>query len=88
MVPVWHIFAIRTDKRDELEAYLKAKGIGTNKHYPIPIHMQECYKCLGIKEGALPIAEEISRTELSLPLFYGMTDEQIQYVIDALNDFK
>lgn len=88
MVPVWHIFAIRTDRRDELEAYLKAKGIGTNKHYPIPMHMQECYKSLGIKEGALPVAEEISRTQLSLPLFYGMTDEQIQYVIDALNDFK
>lgn len=88
MVPVWHIFAVRTNRRDELEAYLKANGIGTNKHYPIPIHLQECYSDLGISEGQLPIAEEISQTELSLPLFYGMTDEQIQHVINTINNFK
>ena len=51
------------------------------------MHMQECYKELGIREGELPIAEEISATELSLPMFYGMTDDQIQYVIDAINKF-
>lgn len=88
VVPVWHIFAIRCEGRDSLEAYLKEKGIGTNKHYPIPIHLQECYKDLGFSEGDYPIAEEISRTELSLPLYYGMTDDEIQYVIDALNDFS
>ncbi len=87
-IPVWHIFAVRTEKRDELAEFLAGKGIGTNKHYPIPMHMQECYKDLGIKEGELPIAEEISRTELSLPMYYGMTDEEIQYVIDALNEFS
>lgn len=86
--PVWHIFAIRTSKRDELADYLSEKGIGTNKHYPIPIHMQGAYKELNIPEGALPIAEEISKTQLSLPMYYGMTDEEVQYVIDALNDFK
>ena len=63
-------------------------GIGVNKHYPIPMHMQECYKDLGIKQGELPIAEEISATELSLPLYYGMTDEEINYVIDCINKFK
>ena len=86
--PVWHIFGIRTQRRDELAAYLQERGIGTNKHYPIPMHMQECYKDLNIPEGALPIAEEISRTQLSLPMYYGMTDEQIQYVIDSINDFR
>lgn len=86
--PVWHIFAIRTSKRDELADYLSEKGIGTNKHYPIPIHMQGAYKEMNIPEGALPIAEEISKTQLSLPMYYGMTDEEVQYVIDALNDFK
>lgn len=86
-VPVWHIYAVRCDARDELEKYLKDLGIGTNKHYPIPMHLQECYKDLGLKEGDLPIAEEISRTELSLPLYYGMTDEQIQFVIDSINNF-
>ena len=85
--PVWHIFAIRCRRRDELEKYLNEKGIGTNKHYPIPIHLQQCYANLGIHKGELPIAEEISVTELSLPMFYGMTDKQVQYVVDAINDF-
>lgn len=86
--PVWHLFAIRCQRRDELAKFLEEKGIGTNKHYPIPMHMQECYKDLGIAEGALPIAEEISATELSLPMYYGMTDAEIQYVIDCVNDFE
>lgn len=86
-VPVWHVFGIRCDNRDELEEHLNNKGIGTNKHYPIPIHLQECYKDLGIKQGDLPIAEEISRTELSIPMYYGMKDDEVQYVIDVINDF-
>ena len=86
-VPVWHIYGIRCSERDELEEFLNERGIGTNKHYPIPMHMQECYKDLNISEGTLPIAEEISATELSLPMYYGMTDEQIQYVIDSINEF-
>ena len=85
--PVWHVFSLMSERRDELQAYLEEKGIGTNKHYPIPMHMQECYKDLGIKEGELPIAEEISSTELSIPMYYGMTDEEIQYVIDTINNF-
>lgn len=87
LVPVWHVFAIRCKRRDELEQYLNYKGIGTNKHYPIPIHMQKCYMGLNIKQGEFPIAEEISSTELSLPMYYGMTDEQILYIIDAINEF-
>ena len=86
--PVWHIFAIRCKRRNELEKFLNDAGIGTNKHYPIPMHLQECYKDLGFKEGDFPIAEEISATELSLPMYYGMTDEEIQYVIDKVNEFK
>ncbi len=85
---VWHVFSIRSDRRDELAVYLDAKGIGVNKHYPIPIHLQECYKDLGIAQGELPIAEKISATQLSLPLYYGMTDEEINYVIDCINQFQ
>jgi len=85
--PVWHIYGIRCNEREALEKHLNEKGIGTNKHYPIPMHMQECYRDLEIKEGALPIAEEISRTELSIPMYYGMTDDEVQYVIDAINAF-
>ncbi|MBR6477693.1 MAG: DegT/DnrJ/EryC1/StrS family aminotransferase [Lachnospiraceae bacterium] len=87
VVPVWHIFGIRCGQRAELEAFLKERGIGTNKHYPIPMHLQECYRDLGYHEGDFPIAEEISKTELSLPMYYGMTDEEIDYVIDAMNSF-
>lgn len=86
--PVWHIFGIRCKRRKELEEYLNSKGIGTNKHYPIPMHLQECYKDLGFKKGDFPIAEEISETELSIPMYYGMTDAEIQYVIDAINLFR
>ena len=86
-VPVWHIYGIRCAERDALEKHLNEKGIGTNKHYPIPMHMQECYKDLGIEKGMLPVAEEISSTELSIPMYYGMTDEEIQYVINAINEF-
>lgn len=86
-VPVWHIYGIRCKERDALEKHLNEKGIGTNKHYPIPMHMQECYRDLNIPQGALPIAEEISATELSIPMYYGMTDEEIQYVIDSINEF-
>ena len=86
-VPVWHIYGIRCEERDALENFLKERGIGTNKHYPTPIHLQEAYKDLAIPEGALPIAEKISKTELSLPIYYGMTDEEIQYVIDSVNEF-
>lgn len=87
LIPVWHIFAIRCKRRAALEKFLNARGIETNKHYPIPIHLQECYKEFGYKEGDFPIAEEISATELSIPIYYGMTDTEIQYVIDSINEF-
>ena len=87
-MPVWHIFAVRCDARDALEQYLEDCGIGTNKHYPIPMHLQECYRDLGFKRGDFPIAEAISATELSLPMYYGMTEGEIEYVIDAINAFE
>lgn len=86
--PVWHIFGVRCDRRDELEKFLNDAGISTNKHYPIPMHLQGCYADLGFKKGDYPIAEKISKTELSIPMYYGMTDEEAQYVIDRMNEFK
>ncbi len=85
--PVWHIFGIRCKRRDELEKHLNENDITTNKHYPIPMHLQECYKDLGYKKGDFPIAEEISETELSLPMYYGMTEEEIDYVVEKINCF-
>ena len=85
---IYHLFVIRCRKRDELEKYLTDKGIGTVKHYPIPIHLQGAYTDLKICEGELPIAEEISQTVLSLPMYYGMADEAIDYVADCINRFS
>ncbi len=78
---------IRCDSREELERYLTAHGIGTVKHYPVPIHMQKAYSDLNLTEGSYPIAEKISRTVLSIPLFYGMSDAEIDYVIQFLNAY-
>lgn len=85
---IYHVFVIRCEKRDELEKYLNDNGIGTVKHYPIPMHLQEAYKELGLKQGDLPIAEEISNTVLSIPMYYGMTDEEVEYVIGVINRFE
>lgn len=85
---VWHVFAIRCAQRNRLQAYLEEKGVGTNIHYPIPIHLQKCYTDLNISRGMYPVAEEISETTLSLPMYYGMTDEEVDYVIDCLNGFS
>ena len=86
-VPVWHIFAVRCKERDALAAFLTEKGLGINKHYPTATHLQDCYADLNLPKGSLPIAEEIADTELSLPMYYGMTEEEIDYVIDAVNQF-
>lgn len=86
--PVWHIFAVRCGRRDELAEYLAESGIGTNKHYPIPMHLQGAYAGLGLSKGSLPIAEEISATQLSLPMYYGMTEDEISYVVEKLNAFR
>ena len=51
------------------------------------MHLQECYKEMGIKKGELPLAEGISETELSIPMYYGMTDDEVQYVVDVINSF-
>ena len=83
---VFHLFPILCEKRDELQKYLDSNGIGTNIHYPIPPHKQECYK--EWNNISLPVTEKIHEQELSLPMGPCLTDEQIQYVIDILNDFK
>lgn len=85
---VWHLFVVRTDNRDEFEEYLKCNGIATAIHYPIPMHLQVAYKDLNIEEGSLPIAEKISKEVISLPIWYGIKNEEINYVIDKINKWK
>ncbi len=85
---VWHIFSIHCSERDALQNFLMNKNIETNIHYPIPTHLQNCCKSYGLTEGSFPITEKLSKTELSLPLYYGMTEEQQTYVIDAVNKWN
>ena len=84
---IYHVFVIRCKNRDRLEKYLNDLGIGTVKHYPVPMHLQGAYADLNIPKGSLPIAEEISNTVLSIPMYYGITDDEISYVIDTINKF-
>lgn len=86
--PIWHIFIVRTEQRNKLQNYLKENDIGTLIHYPIPMHLQPAYKELNFKKGNFPIAEKIANEVLSLPMWYGMKDEEIQYVIDKINAWE
>jgi len=83
-----HIYAVHTPHRAEMAAHLAARGIATGMHYPVPLHLQECYASLGLGPGAFPVAERLSAQELSLPLFPGMTQPQIERVIEAVCGFK
>jgi dTDP-4-amino-4,6-dideoxygalactose transaminase len=84
---VWHLFVIKTPFRNKLELFLAENGIGTQIHYPIPPHLSNAYKNLNYKTGDYPITEDYSKSILSLPLFEGMTELEIQYVIEKVNRF-
>ncbi len=85
---VWHLFVVTTEYREEFMEYLKGKGIETLIHYPIPPHLQEGYAYLNHKVGDFPISEKLAKQVVTLPLYNGMTDEEVDYLIDALNGFK
>ncbi|WDZ99573.1 DegT/DnrJ/EryC1/StrS family aminotransferase [Mucilaginibacter sp. SJ] len=84
---VYHLYVIRTERRDALEKHLNNNGIGTGIHYPVPAHLQKAYGHLGYQKGDFPIAEELAETCLSLPLNPGMSDEEIEYVTKTINKF-
>jgi dTDP-4-amino-4,6-dideoxygalactose transaminase len=84
---VYHLYVIRTQHRDALQHHLTNHGIGTMIHYPIPPHKQNAYTSLGYQKGDFRIAEEIADTCLSLPIWPGMTNEQIGYVTTTISNF-
>ena len=86
-VHAWHLFAVLCSDRDALKAHLEANGVSYQVHYPVAMHLHPAYRDLGYQEGDFPVAEQNAREELSLPIYYGMTDEQISYVIDVVNRF-
>lgn len=84
---VFHQYTIRAEKRDELMAYLKEKGIGCGIYYPKSLHLHPNFKRIGYKEGDFPVAEKASKEVLSLPVHPLLTKEDIQTIINAIKDF-
>lgn len=84
---VFHLYVIRTKRRDALQEHLTQNGIGTMIHYPVPPHLQEAYSDKGWKQGQFPLAEEIAQTCLSLPIFPGLTDSQVERVVEVIKAF-
>lgn len=81
---VYHLFVIRSSRRDDIAARLNSQGIGTMVHYPVPPHLQKAYCHLGFKKGDFPIAERIAETCLSLPLYPGLKDAEVEMVCKAI----
>lgn len=84
---VWHIFPVMVAQRDEFVKYLHNHGIMAQIHYPYPMHLHGAYRELGYSTGNFPVAEAVAEHEVSLPLYYGMQDEQIHYMIDVINQY-
>ncbi len=84
---VFNQYTIRAQRRDELKNFLKEQGIGTEIYYPIPMHVQDCYRSLGHKKGDFPVSEQAAAEALSLPIFAELTDEQLVYVVATIKDF-
>lgn len=85
--PVWHLYVIRANKRDELRQYLADRGIGTGIHYPIPIHLQPAYQSLGYKAGDFPVAERAADEIVSLPMYAELSADQVEYVVEHIKAF-
>lgn len=84
---IYNQYTIRAERRDELQAHLKARGIGTSIYYPIPLHLQPCFAYLGYREGMCPESEKAAREVLSLPIYPELTSAQLDEVIGAVRSF-
>jgi dTDP-4-amino-4,6-dideoxygalactose transaminase len=85
---VYHLYVIRSQKRDELQNHLKERGIGTAIHYPTPVHLQPFFAGAGYSRGQFPVAEDLAREILSLPMFPELTDAAVLTVSDAIKEFS
>jgi dTDP-4-amino-4,6-dideoxygalactose transaminase len=84
MEPVWHLYVIEVDGRDELRTYLAERSIEAGIHYPLPIHLQPAYAHLGLREGAFPVTEAAAKRILSLPMYPELPAESLDAVLEAL----
>lgn len=85
---VYHLYVIRSRRRDELQRFLAERGVGSLIHYPVPVHLQEAYRDLGLSRGSFPATERCADEILSLPLYPELPDEQIAEVAEAINQFR
>ena len=85
--PVYHQYVIRVPRRDDLQAHLKRRGVGTRVFYPMPLHLQPCFKSLGGKKGDFPQTERACREVLALPIYPGLTTEEQDYVVENIRRF-
>jgi dTDP-4-amino-4,6-dideoxygalactose transaminase len=84
---IFNQYVIRVSGRDELQAYLQRKGVGTEVYYPVPMHLQECFAYLGHTAGAFPESERAAKETLALPIFPELTESQARYVVESLRGF-
>ena len=84
---VYNQYVIRVPDRDQLQRYLKDKGIGSAVYYPVPLHLQECFEYLGGKVGDMPVAERLCGEVLAIPVYPELADDQIEYVAACINEF-
>ena len=82
-----YVFCIQAEKRDDLETYLKSKGIGTSVYYPVPLHLQKCFEYLGYKKGDFPMAEKLCGRVLALPMFPELTEDEVSFVCECTKEF-
>jgi dTDP-4-amino-4,6-dideoxygalactose transaminase len=83
----YHQYVIRAKKRDELQAYLKERGVGTSIFYPLPLHLQQCFSDLGYKRGDFPISEKAAKEVLALPIYPELNPEQQDWVVSSMREF-
>ncbi|ANQ53469.1 Pleiotropic regulatory protein [Thermosipho sp. 1063] len=86
-VHVFHQYVVEfgsNEKREKVKRHLASKGIGTSIYYPVPLHLQNCFKYLGYKEGSLPVSEKLSKTTLALPIFPELSFEEVEIIVDEI----
>jgi dTDP-4-amino-4,6-dideoxygalactose transaminase len=84
---IFHQYTLRVERRDELQAHLKTKGVGSAVYYPVPLHLQNCFSHLGYRRGQFPQAERACGEVLSLPVYPELTRAQLDYVIETIRGF-
>jgi dTDP-4-amino-4,6-dideoxygalactose transaminase len=84
---IFNQYVIRIAARDELQAFLQKKGVGTEVYYPVPMHLQDCFAYLGYKAGAFPESERAAKESLALPVYPELSEPQARFVVECVRDF-